>query len=131
MDCEGVTPSEGLNRQIVRTIQQTLRRGQLPVQTRNRWHKKGGSGGGAWIEGVIEDNSCPNGTLDINVDGKGAGATPAFGDVVRCVDRFEWMQGHTAAELAGELGLAAYTETASGWVWRVWSITGFGECEVG
>ena len=65
----GVTPSEDFNRQLIRTVQQVARSGRLPVQTRNRWHKKGGGGSEtevAW--GYIQDADCDNSTIDIQVD---------------------------------------------------------------
>ena len=87
-------------------------------------------GGFDQIEGVIEDNDCPAGTLDIRVDGTyGSPSNASCDDVIRCVDRFGWMDGHTAAELVGELALAGYVDRCSGVSeWRVWLITGEDEC---
>ena len=104
------------------------------MKRQRREHKllfAGGSGGGSWIEGEIEDNSCPSGTLDIKVDGVGTKGIATLDEVIRCTDRFDWMDGQTAAELVGQLALAGrtYNLTSDAWEWRVWAITDDDGCD--
>lgn len=56
----GVIPSRGFNAQIVKTVQENNRRRRSKIQTRTRWHKKGGSGGGNIVDFSIDDVFCPD-----------------------------------------------------------------------
>ena len=86
-------------------------------------------GGGDWIEGLVEDNNCAAGTLDIAVDGDGAGG--AWCDQTITVnDRAGVMAGHTAAQLVDAYAYAVrmYECYSEQWVWRLLMLGDLDEC---
>lgn len=88
----------------------------------------GGGGGGEWVEGVTENNDCAAGEIDILVDGSGTGAR--IGETITAVDRFNIMNGQTAAELEGNIALASRTYYQGAWIWRLWMIDSGDPCTI-
>ena len=96
----------------------------------NQWqpYYPSGGGGGDFIEGLVTDNDCPNGTLDITV--KYASSSSYCDEVINVEDYFEVMDGHTAAQLTNAKALAGrvWDCTAEEWVWHLWLLAGLDEC---
>lgn len=89
-------------------------------------------GGAKWIEGLVIDNQCPEGTLDIKVKGASAPEVSSLDEVIRATDWFELMDGWTATELQSMecKALAGWTWSyiTEQYEWRLWMITGIDEC---
>ena len=80
------------------------------------------------IEGTVQDNDCPAGTVDLSV--KFCTDKTDCSQVHRIEDYFGVMAGHTAAQLVGAKALAGYVWdcTLEEWVWHLWLLAGLDEC---
>ena len=95
----------------------------------NQWQPYYPSGGGGdFIEGLVTDNSCPSGTLDITV--KYTSSSGYCDEVIRVTVDFEIMDGHAAAQLTDAKALAGRVGdcTAEEWVLHLWLLAGLDEC---
>lgn len=91
----------------------------------------GGSGSGAFVEGIVADTVCAAGTLDITVDYySDCNLELPYGNVVNATDRLGIMSGHVASEFAGLIAIALrmYDVSTCTEEYRLVMLNGQGEC---